>query len=67
VSQLSLNPNIGEIPVKLVAGMMIGQLFVQAVEGTAGATQSTLAGHRKPRLGQIREDPILKKLITSAR
>jgi len=59
--------NVGEIPVKLVAGMMIGQLFVQGVEGGDGGTQSSLAGQRKPRLGQIREDPILKKLMASRR
>jgi dCTP deaminase len=59
--------NVGEIPVKLVAGMMIGQLFVQGVEGDASSTQSSLAGQRKPRLGQIREDPILKKLMTTKR
>ena len=45
--------NVGEIPVKLVAGMMIGQLFVQGVEGSAGGTQSSLAGQRQPRLGQF--------------
>lgn len=58
--------NVGEMPVKLVAGMMIGQLFVQGVEGMAGA-KSSLAGQRKPRLGQIREDPILEKLRNSKR
>jgi dCTP deaminase len=59
--------NIGEIPVKLVAGMMIGQLFVQGVEGAPGATKSSLSGQRKPRLNQIREDPILQKLLASKR
>jgi dCTP deaminase len=59
--------NVGEIPVKLVAGTMIGQLFVQGVEGAPGSTQSSFAGQRKPRLGQIKEDPVLKKLIASKR
>jgi dCTP deaminase len=59
--------NVGEIPVKLVAGMMIGQLFVQGVEGASRASQSSLAGQRKPRLGQIREDRILAKLLRSRR
>jgi dCTP deaminase len=59
--------NVGEIPVKLVAGMMIGQLFVQGVDGNTCATKSSLAGQRKPRLGQIREDAILEKLIASKR
>ncbi|MEA2879917.1 MAG: dCTP deaminase [Hyphomicrobiales bacterium] len=59
--------NVGEIPVKLVAGMMIGQLFVQSVEGGVSASKSSLAGQRKPRLGQIREDEILTKLLKSRR
>jgi dCTP deaminase len=59
--------NVGEIPVKLVAGMMIGQLFVQGVEGAPTASKSSLAGQRKPRLGQIREDPLLAKLLASKR
>jgi dCTP deaminase len=59
--------NVGEIPVKLVPGMMIGQLFVQGVEGSSAGSQSSLAGQRKPRLGQVREDPVLAKLMRSRR
>jgi dCTP deaminase len=59
--------NVGEIPVKLVPGMMICQLFVQGVEGSPGKARSSLAGKRKPGLGQIREDPILTKLRNTNR
>jgi dCTP deaminase len=59
--------NLGEVPVKLVAGMQIGQLFLMGVEGTPTATKSSFAGQRKPRLGQIREDTILAKLVSSKR
>ena len=54
--------NVGEIPVKLFAGMLICQLFFHCLEGDLTATESGLAGQRKPRLGQIREDLVLKKL-----
>jgi dCTP deaminase len=55
--------NVGEIPVKLFAGMSICQLFFHRLEGEPKSTGSRLAGQRKPRLGQISDDPILKKLI----
>jgi dCTP deaminase len=54
--------NVGEVPVKLYAGMLICQLFFHCLDGELAAAESSLAGQRKPRLGQIREDPILKKL-----
>jgi hypothetical protein len=54
--------NIGEIPVKLVSGMMIGQLFVHRVDGPLAETHTALAGQRKPRLGEMRKDGILEKL-----
>jgi dCTP deaminase len=59
--------NVGEIPVRLVSGMMICQLFFHLLEGKPSETATSLGGQRKPRLGQIREDPILKKLIGSRR
>jgi dCTP deaminase len=54
--------NVGEIPVKLVSAMMIGQLFVHATDGPPGMSETSLAGQRKPRLGDIRRDPILEAL-----
>jgi len=54
--------NVGEVPVKLIAGMLICQLFFHNVAGELTQSHTTLAGQRKPRLGKIREDPILTAL-----
>jgi dCTP deaminase len=54
--------NVGELPVTMVPGMLICQLFVHAMEGDSASSQTPHAGQRKPRLGQIREDAILQKL-----
>ncbi len=59
--------NVGEIPVKLFAGMMICQLFFHCLEGEPSSAATPLAGQRKPRLGPIREDLILKKLFGTRR
>lgn len=59
--------NLGEIPVRLVAGMLICQLFVHSVEGATVATNTGLSGQRKPRLGNIKYDEILDRLIKSRR
>jgi dCTP deaminase len=58
--------NVGEIPVQLFSAMMIGQLFVHRMHGTLSAAKTPLAGQRKPRLGEIRNDEILEKLRKSA-
>ena len=57
--------NVGEVPVKLCAGMQICQLFFHNVEGTVGRAQTSFAGQRKPRIGQLRDDPLLQRLIAS--
>lgn len=57
--------NVGEVPVKLYSGMMICQLFFHVLEGELSASNTTLSGQRKPRLGQIRDDPVLAKLIAT--
>jgi len=54
--------NVGEVPVKLIAGMLICQLFIHGLDGKLTAAKTMLSGQRKPRLGQIREDSILIKL-----
>jgi dCTP deaminase len=59
--------NVGEVPVKLISGMLICQLFFHVLEGELSPGKTPLAGQRKPRLGQIREDPILSKLINTKR
>ncbi len=57
--------NVGEVPVELVSGMLICQLFFHSLTGDLSASQTSLAGQRKPRLGKLRDDPILTKLIKS--
>ncbi len=59
--------NVGEIPVKLVSGMLICQLFFHSIEGELSSSRTPLSGQRKPRLGKIREDAILDKLLKSKR
>lgn len=59
--------NVGEVPIKLISGMLICQLFFHSVEGALSPTQTLLAGQRKPRIGQIREDPILSRLVNTKR
>jgi len=54
--------NVGELPVALVPGMMICQLFFHAMDGDLGASKTPHAGQRKPRLGQMKSDPTLEKL-----
>jgi dCTP deaminase len=55
--------NVGEVPVKLVSGMLICQLFFHSVEGELASTSTSLSGQRKPRLGGLRADPILESLV----
>lgn len=58
--------NLGEIPVKLRPGMEICQLFLHAVSGEDAASQTKLAGLRRPTLGKVKTDHILKKLSYGA-
>ena len=57
--------NVGEMPVRLVAGMMICQLFFHPVQGELSSTDTLLSGQRKPRLGALKVDPVLKALQSS--
>lgn len=59
--------NVGEVPVRLVSGMLICQLFFHLVEGELSSSRTLLAGQRKPRLGLLRQDVILMKLLESKR
>ena len=59
--------NVGEIPVELISGMSICQLFFHMIEGELSSSRTNLAEQRKPRLGQLPEDTILKKLVASKR
>jgi dCTP deaminase len=59
--------NVGEVPVNLIAGQMICQLFFHVLEGRLSASKTQLAGQRKPRLGKIKDDALMTKLIKSKR
>jgi dCTP deaminase len=59
--------NVGEIPVRLEAGMMICQLFFHSIEGEGGLSNSGFSGQRKPRLGQVKEDKVLINLRDTRR
>jgi len=54
--------NVGEIPVQILPGMAICQVFVQQVKGGKKAAESALAGRRRPFLGAIKPDAVLKSL-----
>jgi dCTP deaminase len=54
--------NVGELPVKLMPGMSICQLFLHTMDGDLAVARTSHAGQRKPRLGQMREDDVLTKL-----
>lgn len=60
--------NLGELPIALISGMTIAQLFVHKMDGPMkkAATQllepSLLAGLRKPSIGEIKPDDLLEKL-----
>jgi dCTP deaminase len=59
--------NVGEVPVRLHPGMMIFQLFVHVLEGELQGSNTKLSGQRKPRLGQLRDDPVMSKLMKPRR
>ncbi len=51
--------NVGEVPIRLYPGMMICQLFFHVLEGELSNSNTKLGGQRKPRLGQLSDDPIM--------
>jgi dCTP deaminase len=57
--------NVGELPVEIIPGQPICQLFLHTMEGQLGSSKTAHAGQRKPRLGQMKSDPILQKLIAT--
>lgn len=56
--------NIGEIPIGILPGMPICQLFLHHVElsGMEVPDRSQFVGSRKPKVGRIVLDPLFKKL-----
>lgn len=59
--------NVGEVPVRLTAGMPFCQLFFHSLEGKLSESKSSFSSQRKPRLGQLRDDLILSRLLKTRR
>jgi len=55
--------NTGEVPIPIIPGMTICQLFLHQVkQGTNGVDQSGFVGQRQPILGKIELDAVAQKL-----
>jgi dCTP deaminase len=54
--------NVGEVPIALLPGMQICQIFVHEVGPDPKPAKSQFIGRRKPVLGTVRPDDILVKL-----
>jgi dCTP deaminase len=54
--------NVGEVPLALVPGMLVCQVFLHTVENPASPAKSQFSGRRKPVLGSVHEDDILARL-----
>lgn len=54
--------NIGEVPIEIVPGTEIGQIFVHRVDGDRNIPGSQYSCQRKPKLGEINEDRVLELL-----
>ena len=56
--------NLGEIPINLVPGMHICQLFLHTVDSESEKIdKSSFVGKRRPTLGSVKPDPIALKLM----
>jgi len=54
--------NLGEVPISLVPGTRLCQLFFHELPPGSAVAASSLAGHRKPIIGAIPEDVELRQL-----
>lgn len=54
--------NLGEIPIGLVPGMQICQVFLHEVSGEGDSAKSRFLGRRKSTVGRTVRDPVLEKL-----
>lgn len=58
--------NVGEVPIAIMPGTKICQLFLHRLEGTNfTASNSLFNAHRQPRLGQIQLDEFAEKLLST--
>lgn len=55
--------NLGELPIEIVPGMQLCQLFLHRVRDESHVDASALAGRRRPTLGDIRLDPVTRRLV----
>jgi dCTP deaminase len=55
--------NVGDVPIALVPGITICQVFFHQVESTSAKTdRSSFLGSRKPGVGTIKRDPVALRL-----
>lgn len=57
--------NVGPIPIPLIPGMEICQIFFEKAEGGTTRAESQFDGRRRPVLGEIRIDEVVEKLRKS--
>lgn len=57
--------NVGEIPIQIRPGMPICQVFVHEIKEPHREASSSLAGRRRPFLGNLKPDPILQRLVAA--
>lgn len=58
--------NVGEMPIELMPGLEICQLFLHDARGPLEyADKSNFVGLRRPTLGKIEVDEVAKKLMAS--
>jgi len=58
--------NVGEMPIRLITGTKICQLYLHTMDGDVEEVdQSDFLGQRQPRLGKIRLDHFVKKLMST--
>jgi dCTP deaminase len=54
--------NVGEVPIALVPGMQICQIFLHQIAKSEKAARSQFVGRRKPGLGRLKADQVLDAL-----
>jgi dCTP deaminase len=58
--------NVGEVPIALVPGMQICQIFLHEIGPDPKFAKSQFAGRRKPIMGSIKPDETLDRLMTGS-
>lgn len=54
--------NVGEVPLALIPGMQVCQIFLHDVGPDAKSAKTQFTGRRKPVMGSIKADPIVQSL-----